>query len=1059
VYPTKVLPVLLALLRWLPALQAAAPRQVELTPAERDWLAANPRILLGSDAHRRPFVWRRDDGTQAGIETDLIARINALTGANVQLVLGNWGDMVAGAQRGELYGLAASASHPARAGRFLFSTSPYSTHKFIFTRQSGAFASMDELSGRRVGVLRSNLSDTKLLADWPAIVPVEIDSPLELAVAVQNAEVDAAISSANLEWIAKENLLPDLHLAFPVPGSKLELRYSIGKEHAPLLGIIDKALKTIDPVEMMKILRKWGTEEHPNIALSADERAWLARKQTVRVRIGEQPPWEIDRPAAEGMTVDYLRIIGKLFDIDFRFVPAEDSWIKGFEDMAGAHRKYDLLPAANRTAERLATLAMSEEYLSSPWAIFTRKDMQDVHGLADLRGRTVAVERGYVMHDLLATAEPGIVLSVLDSSKDALLAVSTGRADAYVGNLLVADYLMQAHGIANLRMAGPTPFGEHKQAMVTRKEWAPLISLIDKGLKAIPAEQQIAIRQRWLASVGDGGMQAPLDLSEEERAWLAANPTIRVGAYQLSPYIQEQDGRADGYLVELFRGVAARAGLRAEVHFEPLAQVMEDIAGGRLDATLAVNRSTEREALLYLSKGTARFVLKVFARKEDQDIQGVESLAGKTLATYRGYSWNARLPELLPHTRIVTAADVEGMFRIVADGRADAAIQEAESGKAMLRRYLLTDIEPKGDAVFAGQRTYLGHEWGVSRRLPVLASILDKADAQMPDTAKQRIWNRWFTRETGSGNVDLNPEERAYLDATVVRRALATAWTPFDFADGDGAPTGVAEDYWALIRDKLGPRETSTERHPFGDILAAMERGDIDLYAATTRTADRESYALFSGPYERYPIAIAGAADAGLFAGTASLEGWRVAVGRDYSAYHLLKAHSPGIDFVLVENTRAALEAVAAGRAEAAVDILPVLHQEIERFPAGKVKLVGVTDVQFPLEIMVSRQNAALLPLINRAIASIMPQSSGRLAATRARRVSSAEPTRSAGIGSNRPALTACRTVTWAAARRGWRSDCLRIWRTRRLRSMVARVASSKRVAKREKVSSSSNWE
>jgi ABC-type amino acid transport substrate-binding protein len=153
-----------------------------------------------------------------------------------------------------------------------------------------------------------------------------------------------------------------------------------------------------------------------------------------------------------------------------------------------------------------------------------------------------------------------------------------------------------------------------------------------------------------------------------------------------------------------------------------------------------------------------------------------------------------------------------------------------------------------------------------------------------------------------------------------------------------------------------------------------MERGDIDLYAATTRTADRERFALFSDPYERYPIAIAGAADAGLYAGTASLDGRRVAVGRDYSAYHLLKARSPGIDFVLVDDTRAALEAVAAGRAEAAVDILPVLHQQIEGFPPGRVKLVGVTDVQFPLQVMVGRQQAALLPLINRAIAAITPE-------------------------------------------------------------------------------------
>jgi len=126
VYPIRALLLLLALLCCLPALQAAAPQQVELTQAERDWLAANPRILLGSDAHWRPYVWRRDDGKQAGIETDLIARFNALTGANIELVLGDWSDMVARARRGELHGLAVSASHPERTDRFLFSASPYS---------------------------------------------------------------------------------------------------------------------------------------------------------------------------------------------------------------------------------------------------------------------------------------------------------------------------------------------------------------------------------------------------------------------------------------------------------------------------------------------------------------------------------------------------------------------------------------------------------------------------------------------------------------------------------------------------------------------------------------------------------------------------------------------------------------------------------------------------------------------------------------------------------------------------------------------------------------------
>ena len=710
------------------------------------------------------------------------------------------------------------------------------------------------------------------------------------------------------------------------------------------------------------------------VALSPAERDWLAESHPVRVRIGEHPPWEINRPDAQGMAVDYLRIIGQMFDIDFRFVPAHDSWVEGFDDMAGAHLQYDLLPAAKRTDERLATLAMSEDYLASPWMIFTRKDTRDIHRLTDLRGRTVAVERGYVMQGLLQSGEPAIVQSLVDSTPDALLAVSTGGVDAYVGNLLVADYLMQAHGIVNLRVAGPTPFGEHKQAMVTRKDWAPLISLIDKGLKAIPAEQHVAIRQRWLVPVAATQIDEPLDLSKEERAWITAHPTIRVGAYPLPPYIQQENGRVDGYLVELMRALAARAGLRADFDFLTLAQVKEGTERGTLDVSLAVNPTPERARVLLFSKATVDFTLSIFARKEARDITGLESLAGKTLATYPGYSWNARFPEFLPETRIVTANDAEGMFRLVATGEADAAISETESGKVLLRRSLLTNVEPKAIAVFDGQRSRRGHYFGVIRQAPLLASILDKAFAQMPDAEKQRIWNRWFIQETAAGKVDLNAEERAYLAATLVHRGLASTWAPFDFADADGAPTGVAEDYWRLIRDKLGLRETFAQRQPFANNLAALERGDIDLYAATTRTADRERFALFSDPYERYPIAIAGAANAGLFAGTAALEGRRVAVGRDYSAYHLLKAHSPGIDFVLVDDTRAALEAVADGRAEAAVDILPVLHQQIESLPRRRVKLVGVTDVEFPLQVMVSQRVAALIPLINRAIAAITPE-------------------------------------------------------------------------------------
>jgi hypothetical protein len=67
--------------------------------------------------------------------------------------------------------------------------------------------------------------------------------------------------------------------------------------------------------------------------------------------------------------------------------------------------------------------------------------------------------------------------------------------------------------------------------------------------------------------------------------------------------------------------------------------------------------------------------LNIFARREAGDTKAVASLAGNTLATYTGYSWNARYPELLPDTRIVAAPDKEGMLRMVATGEASCRHQ------------------------------------------------------------------------------------------------------------------------------------------------------------------------------------------------------------------------------------------------------------------------------------------------------------------------------------------------------------------------------------------------
>lgn len=240
---------------------------------------------------------------------------------------------------------------------------------------------------------------------------------------------------------------------------------------------------------------------------------------------------------------------------------------------------------------------------------------------------------------------------------------------------------------------------------------------------------------------------------------------------------------------------------------------------------------------------------------------------------------------------------------------------------------------------------------------------------------KGYLRNFVFNFESATKEIEFNVEERRYLDSTTFHRQLVYGWMPFNLKDKDGKIIGLSEDYWSLIRDKLALKEITGEPAvSFARLLKVMQQGgQIDIYPSTTRTTEREAYAVFSDSYVEFPIAIANLKGSGHVFTASALEGRVVAVGRTYSAYRMLKARYPDIKFLQVSDTREALERVVNREAYAAVDILPVLQYHIDYFASENVKLAGVTDVKFPVQVMVSKEHARLIPLINRAIASITP--------------------------------------------------------------------------------------
>ncbi|RKT43833.1 signal transduction histidine kinase [Thiocapsa rosea] len=234
------------------------------------------------------------------------------------------------------------------------------------------------------------------------------------------------------------------------------------------------------------------------LGLTDQERAWLAARHTVRVRISEYPPYMIKEPRPTGLAVDYLDHIAEQFGFDVEYVPAEMTFGAAVADLAGPREHYDLLPTFTRTPERLKQFAVTDDYLSAPWVIYTRQDSPYLIGLESLAGKTVVAEWGFLIIDMIKRGFPSIDILQVPTALDALTALATGQADAYVGNLAVGTFLIKEHRLTNLVVAAPTHYGINTQAMAVRADWPELASLIDKGIASMTQEDRDAILGKWI---------------------------------------------------------------------------------------------------------------------------------------------------------------------------------------------------------------------------------------------------------------------------------------------------------------------------------------------------------------------------------------------------------------------------------------------------------------------------------------------------------------------------------------------------------------------------------
>ncbi|MCG8511479.1 MAG: transporter substrate-binding domain-containing protein [Rhodospirillales bacterium] len=232
---------------------------IELTPAEKAWLAEHPEIRLAVDIDWAPFEYVDDSGRYTGMAAEFIRLVEKRLGITFSIDTERpWPQMVEAVRKRELDAFSLVVRTPQR-DEFVNFTEPYiSFPMVIVTLEDEPFIDgLDRLRNRTVSVVESYASHDLLAenhSNQRLHLAKSVRSGLE---AVSTGQVYAFVGNlAVISQVIRDAGIANLKISGQTP-YRSELSMAVRKDWPELVPILQKALDSIDADTRDQIHDRW----------------------------------------------------------------------------------------------------------------------------------------------------------------------------------------------------------------------------------------------------------------------------------------------------------------------------------------------------------------------------------------------------------------------------------------------------------------------------------------------------------------------------------------------------------------------------------------------------------------------------------------------------------------------------------------------------------------------------------------------------------------------------------------------------------------------------------
>ncbi|WP_347901270.1 transporter substrate-binding domain-containing protein [Pseudomonas purpurea] len=483
-----------------------------------------------------------------------------------------------------------------------------------------------------------------------------------------------------------------------------------------------------------------------------------------------------------------------------------------------------------------------------------------------------------------------------------------------------------------------------------------------------------------LSRSAPGPMDTHLDPSQQQ--WVDTQQVLKLGtsAPDYPPFDLTLSGRDYEGLTADYAGILARmVGLPIKVQrFANRDAAIQALENGDVDLLGTANGFEARNPHILLSTPYA-VDQPVLVTREGETRSLSDGLAGLRLSMVYHYLPLDEVKTLYPKAIITSYPSYQNALNAVAFDQADVFLGDTISTHYMINKGYLNNVRM---ANFGKHEAY-GFSFAVNKNNPQLLDIINATLKRVTSLEKEKIAKRW---SAGSDilltdhKLQLSTREERWLaQHPVVRVIVNEAYAPLTFFDADDNFRGITADLLELIRLRTGLRFEIQRSRSDSKMIDQVTQHQADIIAAMLPSTEREAQLNFSRPYLENSYVLLTRKSPASATSLEQLKDQRLAIAQGNPLVPFLRTEFPGIRLIETADTFSAVELLAQGEAEGAVNSLVIANyftaSQVFRDKLQISATIGTRQAAFSLAT--SRSATELNSILDKALLSIAPDELG----------------------------------------------------------------------------------